>query len=71
VTAGSSAATVQVVPIDGVSAVSLTVNELADIMNGIHLRRNTLLCTQQSKKNAVNAMSDIGAVINYDVTAGW
>jgi len=41
------------------------------ILDAIHQRRNSLLITGQSKKNAINALTTISAVIAYDVTAGW
>jgi hypothetical protein len=40
-------------------------------MAGIALRRETLLTTRTNKNNQVNALTDIAAVINYDVTSGW
>jgi hypothetical protein len=69
--AGPGAATIQFMPIEGTAPVNVTVTEMGSIMSGIETRRNNLMTTQRTKKNAVNALTTIAAVIAYDVTAGW
>jgi hypothetical protein len=64
-------ATIQWVPIDSPSAVNVTTVEFMTMMSGIAARRQTLQITKNTKTNAVNAMTDINDVIDYDVTAGW
>jgi hypothetical protein len=58
-------------PIEGTALVNLTVTEMGSIISGIETRRNNLMTVQRTKKNAVNALTEIADVIAYDVTADW
>jgi phage gp45-like len=58
-------------PIDNAAPVTLSASEMAGLMSGIATRRSNLLNARITKKNAVNALTDIAAVIAYDVTTGW
>jgi len=66
-----SPSTLNVVPMGATGTVTVNVQEMGQILDAIHQRRNSLLITGQSKKNAINALTTISAVIAYDVTAGW
>jgi hypothetical protein len=58
-------------PVELTSPVTVSIAEISGIMGLIASRRSSLLTVQCSKKNAVNALTTIAAVIAYDVTAGW
>jgi hypothetical protein len=68
---GPGAAVIQFMPIEGTALVNLTVTEMGSIISGIETRRNNLMTTQRTKKNAVNALTALEDVIAYDVTTGW
>jgi hypothetical protein len=58
-------------PIGATVPVPLTSAEIAAIQNGIALRAQDLNVKRNTKVIAVNAMTNIGAVVVYDVTTGW
>ena len=58
-------------PLGATATVVLSATEMGTLMNGIAQRRASLLNVCQTKKNAVNALTTLAAVIAYDVTAGW
>jgi hypothetical protein len=68
---GPGTATFQWTPIESATPVTISLTEAGAIMSGITSRRATLLTTRKNKKSAVQAMTDINAVIAYDATAGW
>jgi hypothetical protein len=70
-TPSGGGAIIQWIPIDAPAAVNVTTVEFMNMMSGIAARRQTLQITKNSKTTAVNAMTDINDVIDYDVTAGW
>ena len=59
------------IPIGGTTPVNVTPAEQAAIMQGIAARTNSLNLIKNSKIAEVNALTYVGAVIAYDVLAGW
>lgn len=59
------------VPIGLDHSVPVTPQESAAILSGISARTNQLNLARNSKNMAVNALTMINDVINYDVTTGW
>ena len=68
---GGSPITVSWRPIGATAPLSLSITDMSNLMIGIANRRTTLLTTNNTKTNAINALTAISDVIAYDVTAGW
>jgi hypothetical protein len=58
-------------PLGSASTVTLSATEMSGLMSGISQRRASLLNVCTTKKNQVNALTTLAAVIAYDVTSGW
>jgi hypothetical protein len=63
--------TIQWQPVGQSALVTLSHPEISGIMKGVSDRRNNLANVQVGKKIAVDALTTVGDVIAYDVTAGW
>jgi len=66
-----SGTNVQWIPIGSTTPVNVTPAEQQAILQGIATRTNQLNLVRNSKNAAINALTTIDAVINYDVTTGW
>jgi len=62
---------VQWIPLGSTAPVNVTPAEQLAIMSGIAARTNALNIKKNTKINQVSALTDIDAVIAYDVTTGW
>lgn len=58
-------------PTAATSPVSLTFSQFSGLVDAIMTRRTSLASTRNSKKAAVNALTTVTAIIDYDTTAGW
>jgi hypothetical protein len=59
------------IPVGATAPVNVTPAEQAAIMSGIAARTAALNVTKNTKIGQVNALTDIDAVIAYNVTTGW
>ena len=58
-------------PYNSTVSVLMTMTDLRSLISAINTRRTTLTNVQLAKRNAINALTTIDAVIAYDVTTGW
>jgi hypothetical protein len=66
-----SPANAQWIPIGSTTPVNVTPDEQTAILKGIADRTNALFVIKNQKIGEVNALTTVGAVIAYDVLAGW
>jgi len=52
-------------------AVDVTYVELVNLSSAISDRRSDLLVTKKAKEDEIAALTDVQAVLDYDVTTGW
>lgn len=62
---------IPITPTDSATPLNLSVLETITLLNGIATRRQNLHTIRVNKQSAVNALTTLPDVINYDVTAGW
>jgi hypothetical protein len=58
-------------PLNATVPVTLSMTSFRTLLSNIQARRAALQIARLTKTSAVNLMTTIGAVIAYDVTAGW
>jgi hypothetical protein len=58
-------------PYNSTVSVLMIMTDLRSLISAINTRRMTLTNVQLAKRNAINALTTIDAVIAYDVTTGW
>lgn len=63
--------TLQLVPVGGTSALTVTANDIQLITAAIAAQRADVTTKLNTKQAAVNALSSFSAVLAYDATTGW
>lgn len=58
-------------PLNATTPVTLSMTSMRTLLSNIQSRRAALQIARLTKTNTINLMTTIGAVITYDVTAGW
>lgn len=58
-------------PLNATLPVTLSMMSMRTLLSNIQSRRATLQSTRLAKKNTINLLTTIAAVITYDATAGW
>jgi hypothetical protein len=58
-------------PLNSTVMVRMSMANMRALITSIQTRRTSLQNTQIAKKNAINALTTVAAVIAYDVTTGW
>jgi hypothetical protein len=62
---------VQWPPLNSTVTVSLAMTDMRSLISSINSRRTTLQNARLAKRNAINALATVAAVIAYDATTGW
>jgi hypothetical protein len=68
---GQIGATLQWTPIGQPNPITLSTTDMIGLMSSIAGRRTNLLTVKVNKTAAVNALTNVTDVINYDAGAGW